>query len=428
MRKEGLPVFLVVLILSTIMILEMAGEATVKASNDEQSNSIFTGPYGFDKTISREVLENYLSRAVSHDFLLYADYAQFMEDIRMLKNIGAKFIGRAAGVWSMWYDETYWKMVATKIRMGHSQDPEFLFQTCLFETVHKDVSKIPIPEWVFEEFGLTPEERNFSYEAMLYEDGKYRDQWGEGLSVPDMSKPETQMWFFYRAARYIDAGIEAIHFGQVHLMDDNDPDYRHWKSLLTRVRKYASEHARRGFVLCDAHTHGIVVDGELLFDFHSYPMRPKEIEDSPFKTVLEKGHLDSIFGRSKGGITPSGWYAESLPYLVEFDNCGGIIAEPDVYDPYHSVWGYDEISWFARQPEEYRNEWLEYAWNWVRENDSVGYLQFVTNRNLGGYFIELEWEGGVVSTDYYRANQQSDKALNGFSQEETIKRIWAESE
>ena len=38
--------------------------------------------------------------------------------------------------------------------------------------------------------------------------------------------------------------------------------------------------------------------------------------------ILEVGYSDSIFKRSKGAWAPSGWYAESLPYLVEFDNFG----------------------------------------------------------------------------------------------------------
>ena len=40
--------------------------------------------------------------------------------------------------------------------------------------------------------------------------------------VPDVSRPETRLWFYYQAASYIDAGCEGIHFGQVEIMNRND--------------------------------------------------------------------------------------------------------------------------------------------------------------------------------------------------------------
>src|SRR5688572_32348193 len=40
----------------------------------------------------------------------------------------------------------------------------------------------------------------------------------------------------FRSASYIDVGIEAIHFGQVGLMDKNDPGHAGWLDMLSRVR------------------------------------------------------------------------------------------------------------------------------------------------------------------------------------------------
>lgn len=59
--------------------------------------------FTFDKEISREVLNSCLSHAVTHiglwyDNDLYSD--TFEDDIRMLKNKGARLIGRAAYVWA----------------------------------------------------------------------------------------------------------------------------------------------------------------------------------------------------------------------------------------------------------------------------------------------------------------------------------------
>lgn len=374
--------------------------------------------YSFDGLMSREVLDNYLSRSVTHlglcSDLNATPEDAFEEDVRMLCNIGAKFIGRAAYVWYPWNDgEHLDTVVRRRATYALAKDPEMILQACVFETTHTNVNNIPVPSWVFEEFDLPVASRNFRYDDMLYKNGDFEDHWEKGASVPDMSRLETRLWFYYRARRYIDLGFEAIHFGQVMLMDNNDPGHVHWRDMLGRVRAYAKQHARRHFILCDAHTSGFAVDGELMFDFHSFPLRTKDVLDKPQEVILEKGYLDSIYGKSVGGITPSGWECEHLPYLVELDNWG--VNEPGKGGvPYYS-WGRDEISWFASQTEAYRNSWLEYAWNWLRENDPDGWLQMPAQRCLTSSAGGQRW---------YHANTQSEAAPDGFNQEETIKQIW----
>jgi hypothetical protein len=92
-------------------------------------------------------------------------------------------------------------------------------------------------------------------------------------------------------------------------MDEQDPLHIYWNDMLSRVRSYAQQHARRHFVLCDAHTHGEYVNytSQLLFDSHAFPMRPKEVAGQPQQAIFELNYRDSIFGRSGGGVTPSGW-------------------------------------------------------------------------------------------------------------------------
>ncbi len=389
--------------------------------------------YEFDGAISRPVLENYLARSITMSSL--ADMAQLDEDLRMLKNIGAKFVGRAAYVWSQDRDEeAHFAGAAEAVKACRDQDPDTVFQAAIFEAVAEHVtSQNQIPPWVFEEFGLPVESRTFGYEAMLYDSScqegpivKWRPHAGnnwmhryfrDGTSVPDMSKPETQMWFYYRARRYIDAGYEALHMGQVHLMNANDPGHKNWWSVLERIRRYAREHSRRHFVLLDAHTHGVALDdGRLLFDFHSYPQHIKDVVEKPGHGVLEAGFRHAIYGKSLGGRTPSGWSCESLPFLVEFDNYGSSGKPGTHLDEMMWVWGCDEICWFARQPESYRNEYLRYAWKRVRELDSNGYLQMPGSRRL------IDPIDGV---DRYHANTPSPACPTGFGQEQTIKDLWA---
>lgn len=380
--------------------------------------------YKFDGSISREVLCNYLSRATTFcDLLNPEDTEKSLggnvdDNIRMMKNMGIKFAGRTIYRWggeaAIESLLAHGKIVAEKV---HQADPDVILQAAIFEIVTTQVNQLPIPAWVFEAFGATPENRNFKYEAMLYPDGHRVNQWAPGMSVPDMSQLETRMWFYFMAARYIDIGVEGIHFGQVEIMDDNDPDRAYWNEMMTHVRQYAAKHARRHMVICDAHvpSGGIVLpDGKLLFDFHSFPLRIEAVAGKPEQGVLRVGFSDSLFLRSKGGITPSGWKCESLPYIVELDNFGGSghegVDKGDIW-----CWGYDEISWFARQSENYRDLWLRYAWNWVRRTDPNGYLQMPASRTLYRPVDGKKW---------YWANKPSDAVPTGFNQEGAIKAIW----
>ncbi len=374
--------------------------------------------YHFDGAISRAVLENYLSRAITMSEVLHGQ-GNVDDNLRMLGNIGAKFIGRAIYRWGG--EAGLENLLATARPIAermHAIDPNIILQAAAFEIVSEQVNRIPIPASLFEEFGLEAEERNFHYENMLYPDGHRIDQWGRGSSVPDMSRLETRMWFTYLCQRYIDIGVEAIHFGQVEIMDDRDPDHVHWRDMMRRVRQYARRHARRHMVICDAHvpSGGIVHEGELMFDLHSFPLRIDEVVERPQEGVLKVGYLDSLFGRSKGGVTPSGWSCESLPYLVELDNFGRSGREgQNIGD--HWIWGYDEICWFAHQSLEYRNQWLRYAWDWICRHDRNGYLQMPGSRTLAAPVGDVHW---------YWANTPSDAVPTGFGQEETIKAIWTD--
>ncbi|MBR9854321.1 MAG: hypothetical protein GYB37_07040 [Algicola sp.] len=384
--------------------------------------------YALNEGVSEDVLKNYLSRSITMAELcvpegFYQDgaYPYKKDDFRMVQNIVPKFIGRTIFLWG---NETKIENPAflagseSIVDQLHGIDPDIILQACIFEIVTEEVEKISVPAWAFEAFGVERAVRTFNYEAMLNTEGKYVDHWGGRMSVPDISRPETKMWFYFLAKKYIDIGMEAIHFGQVDLMAMTEDGYRDWDELLKAIRGYASKHARRKTVLCDAHVPfgGLVLNNHLLLDFHSFPLRAKEVPNEPESCVLEEGYLDSFYGRSKGGITPSGWRTEHLPYLVEFDNFG-ISDRPGVADLATSeLWGYDEITWFSLQPKDYRDNWLEYANEWIRKTDQEGYLQMP-----GGRVIVPTADG---KTERYRANTISDSCPSGYGQEEMIKKIW----
>lgn len=388
--------------------------------------------FHFDSNgIDREVLENYLDRSITLSCVLAprpTDEDLNKDDIRMIKNTGAKFIGRAIFRWEnerILNNPAFWTKAETIIKELHAYDPDIIFQGCLFEAISEDVNTIPIPEWVFQSYGMKPEKRNFSYKDMLSKEGKYVDHWHKGGSVPDISRTETQLWFHYLACSYINIGCEAFHLGQIELIGMHDPQREYWAKVIDHIRAYAAVHARRHWVLLDAHTPkgGMLKDRKSLIDFNSFPMRicaipgePKEGEAQ--QAELRVNHLDGLYGKSLGCITPSGWTCESLPYLVEIDNYGKEepvnVADTTSYFP----WGWDEISWYAKQPETYRNEWLQYAWNWIKETDPNGHIEMP---GLRGICCPNETE------NTYRANTRSKACPSGYNQEETIKAIWASS-
>lgn len=373
--------------------------------------------YKFDRTISREVLDNYLSRSISMEGLLNGR-GDLNDNIRMLKSTGAKYIGRSICLWGGEANLSQnFERAKQQVPQAHAADPEMILEACIFEIVTTGVEQVPIPDWTFTALGLPVEKRKFRYDAILYPLAQRKRSWGNGGGVPDVSQTETQLWFYFLAASYIDLGFEGIHWGQMEIMDHNDPNLDHYARVFELVRAYAKKHGRRGMVLCNAHvpSGGLVRDGQLLLDFHAFPLRVKEVPDHPQHAVLQVGYLDSIFLRSKGGRTYSGWQCEHLPYLAELDNYGVSRNPGQAGQGNDWVWGYDEISWFANQSKEYRSQWLRYAWNWVRKTDPAGFLQMPGSRTETSPLNHRRW---------YFANTPSPAVPDGLDDEEAIRAIW----
>jgi hypothetical protein len=396
--------------------------------------------YTFSGSISRPVLENYLSRSITMTKLLSA-VGPLEDNLRMISKIKPKFIGRALCHWGNEMQLATVLYAAKKIsKRVHEIDPDIILQAGIFETLTDEVSIIGVPTRVFEAFSLQPEIRMFNYSDMLFPDGSFVNHWRLNSSIPDITRIETQMWFYHLATSYIDAGCEAVHFGQVRLMGRDDKDLEIWFSLLDKIRLYAKNNARRKMVLCDAHVssgigcYGLThfaenepmgykrADGRLLLDIHGLPARIKEVDGRPIEAELAVGHLDSIFKRSMGGITPSGWECDSLPYMVDIDLYGfsglrgesavGKVAPYQGIDSRHWVWGWDEICWFAHLDQQKRNDWLRYAYNWIRKTDPAGFLE------MPGQQFMLDPKG------FYHANSKSEACQDGYGQEDTIKEIW----
>jgi hypothetical protein len=381
-----------------------------------------------EKGISRSLLENYLDHAVTmteflavDPYALDAPYPNKEDDIRLIHQLGAKFIGRAIYRWgseAVLSNRDYLHQAKQLVQEVHKNDPDVIFQAALFEQITPQVNTISIPGWAFKAIGLPTEERHFRYEDMLNLQGKLVDHWSKGNSVPDITRKETQLWFMFLAGTYMEIGCEALHLGQIALIGMEDPALTTWAAFLEKLRAYAKEHTRHHWVLLDAHTPsgGMVVNGHSLLDFNSFPLRIKSVPEQPQQGILEVGFTDALYGRSKGAVAPSGWKAASMPYLVELDNFG-ISKHPGIPDTTTIYpWGYDEISWFYQQPEQYRNNWLRYAHQWVADHDTNGHLQMPVTRivTLGRKQPRLK----------FRANTRSENCPDGMNTETTIREIW----
>ena len=438
--------------------------------------------FTFKGSMTKEVLRNYASRAVTSWIVLENNTPDpiFEEDLRMHLRIGAKYIGRAASFsWGgnmtkVQVDDHFRqaKEIAKKI---HAADPEMILQAGVFEIIYKaTVNSTEIPAWVFEAFGQPVETRNFRYEDVAFPSSHEYGPgfWGTGLdgAIPKIANLEAQMYFYYNICRYIDAGFEAVHIGQAEKMMEyrNVTNAREWERVLTLARQYATKNARRGVVLFDAHSGidsgGLKVGNRLLLDIQGAALVPNETRKQDGAMMCEVTHFQdnwlSWIGRTSGGTHPMGFEVEQNFTILEFDNYGGNNKPgvPTMQAFYN--WGYDDVTWFAVQPEWYRNQFLLETDEFLRtdpriqdkDGKQIYFLQPVLRRVLTADQKITYIPGSHYSPDFvldffeeertlfkfqesplkfeltikkdYRANRQSDGCPSGSNQEDTIRKIF----
>ena len=124
--------------------------------------------YRFDKTISREVLENYLSRSITMEGI-FNGRGDFDDNLRMIQCIGAKYIGRSLCLWNG--EANFLRNIERakqQVPKALAVDPDLILEACVFETVSPGVEQVPIPDWVFTALGQPVVQRNFVYADMVY--------------------------------------------------------------------------------------------------------------------------------------------------------------------------------------------------------------------------------------------------------------------
>ena len=389
--------------------------------------------FAFNGSISLEVLNNYLDRAITYAIYAEGDSTSGKFDtemsndaMRAILNVGAKHIARAISAWiPSSTEESAYPEIENWITKMHGYDPEIVFEACIFETCTPKMNTIAIPDWVFKAFGQKVEKRNFNYEKMLHDDGYGKDQWGDQLHVPDITKLETQMFFYYRACNYIDMGIESLHLGQTNLIGKKDANLECWTKVVHMIRDYAKTNARRKYVLINCHypTQNFVgTDGVMLADFNAFPLRLKvaagEVDHAVSETNPQKceislnGDAKALYTGTVKGKSPSGWTTNNYPYLVEWDNDGG---DKSDHTKMANRWGYDEISWIANQPQWYRHQFMKDVTAQVKGFKNNGHVVLPGRRTA--HIL------GTAGQSYYVMND-AKYYEDGFSDEQGIINAW----
>ena len=402
---------------------------------------------GFNGKISRSKLETYLKKSASQVGMHIArfDSRLYNNQLNMIGRLKPKFLGRVVYIWeAAFYDElksgTFWTKAKKIAQDIHRKDSDIILQAAIFEFVEPIITGkgIQIPKTVWEKFSNSSWSSNakFSHSQITY------DNVGEDLeNTPDLNKPQAQMWFYYLATKYIDAGYEAIHFGQFSIMNNNDSQNRAWWDMLTKVRNYAKTRARRKLVICDAHlgTDRPYFGGgnQLLFDIHSATSNvleggkiPGVNLDSEWKdNDLRIGYIDEV-KTNFGGKAANNWGWSSndlkkLPLLVELDHggpveCNNLLGAKTTNSTQcnginvgFKTWGWDEFTWYSLQNPNYRDHFLFYMADRVNKLEKNAFFQVPFRREA-----KPTHKNTFPKWFWYSADNSDGK------QEEVIKAIW----
>ena len=91
--------------------------------------------YKFSLSISGEMLGNYLSQSICMESLVNGR-GDLNDGIRMLRDTGAKYIGRSICLWGGKANLlSNFQRAAQRIPQVHAADPEMVLEACIFEIV-----------------------------------------------------------------------------------------------------------------------------------------------------------------------------------------------------------------------------------------------------------------------------------------------------
>ena len=397
-----------------IFLLFLLTYSSVSFSQD----SVFYGK------MSKPQLESYLSKSIVTEFdqlssgtKPYNDLIDFAVklDARMLTTCFGVGYGSELPFKYGGFDSIMVTVQNIKTAYKNSDHEPPILGAAIWEAVTRDVDSL-MPDSNAASMYNVPI-RHFIFDSM-----KYANDTNTRIATPDITRRETQLYFYYIATRLIDCGIENLQMGIIGIENLNDNGNIITWDLYGKIRQSAAS-KNRGLVLISAGTNGLYLKqtDTLIFDFCAIPSRVSgyytgtdstwasmwDYFESPYGGPGKLSYNDcSPYGKVLGGQTYMGWYSDSMPYMVDLDNYLTNLCNC-LSSGCWNAYGYDEISWFSLQTEEYRNQWLCYANTRVKELDRNCYFTMPV-RTL---FTRV-WK-------YYNA-------INGYgyNQEDAIVNIW----
>ena len=408
----------------------------------------------FNGTMSRQQLEAYLSRALVTEFdSLHRGIKAYNDLIDFAARCDARFLCTCYGIGygsELAINTGFFDTVAnTIIDINSAYAKKDLLPpivgAAIWEKITHDINNLWIPSEVASLYHVG--KRKFIFDSV-----KYVNDTNTLIATPDISRKETQMYFYFLATRFINAGVEAIHLGIIGNEDKNDQDHVLTWNLLTNIRKYAAT-KNRGVVLLNADEYGIHLKNTdtLLFDFNTNPTRVSGYKtgyDSTWASMWDyfespyggPGRLTyndcSPYGKMEGGTTYFGWHADTLCYLLALDNTLTSNCNCLYNTGCWTVYGFDEISWFVLQAEDYRNQWLCYANEQVKKLDRNAFFampgrtlftrRWIFYSAINGYGYNQEdaiiniWNGLVHDCDPNNVINLEEKWRNGTTDNITL--------
>ncbi len=340
----------------------------------------YSGPLQFkgQEELTKPLLEAYLARTVSHMNIIEERAREF------LHYSGAKFVHWSDLGWARLYKTDDWQSITQAVDAVHSTDwgQDVIFECGIMEAIgRRAVDSTPIPRWLvtaLQKSGLQDKrvagpngKEYFCYKAMF---DRNAEDWPKHFvghwhpdpeaeqSVPDLTMLETQIYYAYLIAEYIDAGFEGIMFGQTMLTGRRDKGNEALHNICSFARKWAALRGYRGAVTLSSH---VIYPTDYptepedkarpLFTHLTWPTRLSYTSSSAIG--MQFGPDIKPEGRRQGGgeIVRLLQLPHDLPILFEIDNYGPSKGPNGVCDQ-----GYDEITAYSCKNPEQRAAFLRH--------------------------------------------------------------------
>lgn len=319
----------------------------------------FTGPIAITNYLKKAVRWHGLNKhKATWDAILswmWADHA-----INFMKNVNAKYWENAEYTWNEQYDPAKWRDIKTLVGTAHTQcTNKLMMGGFLMEAIGKgNIENTPIPNklwcWMVRWTRAVPMRpmtaitvngirrtgHFFDYDIML---GYGVNQWGTDISIPNLNKQESLMYYLYLTIEMVNAGMNCISYAQPQLTFGQNAGGSTGGTVLQMATKFAKNYGfstnaymldTKRFVMIEANT--------IINSLRSYCNFVDLVTSPAGADSGGAGQSWSNLADAYNHIPPSSIGLTGKPLCLQIDNYGTG----------------DQISVFAADTPANRNAWL----------------------------------------------------------------------